>query len=285
MNLWWTGRSWLSSHAVAVVFDSFSDMFDMSTHGPDVWVGESADYPWGRVYGGQVAAQGLWAAAQTVESRFRPHSVHAYFIRGGDAKEPIRFEVDRIRDGRSFITRRVVARQSNGAILNLSASFQAYEDAADSTAVSMPVGVTPPEDLPKSDWGILIDRRPVERELGLARNWLKVAGPIGDDPLMHILAHTYASDDLPTEAVELAHPLGRPGFDGENQGDYPYMGASLDHSVWFHRDAPADDWTLHDMRSVGVAGARGLALGEIWTRDGTHVATMVQEALLRKARR
>ncbi len=281
---WWV-PVWLSSLAVAVVFESFADMFDMSSHGPDVWVGESAEYPWGRVYGGQVAAQGLWAAAQTVDPRFRPHSVHAYFIRGGDSREPVRFEVDRIRDGRSFITRRVVARQSNGAILNLSASFQAPEDAADSTTISMPEAVTPPEDLPSSDWGILIDRRPVERELNVARNWLRVAGPIGDDPLMHILAHTYASDDIPTEAVELTHPLGRPGFDGESHDDYPYMGASLDHSVWFHRDAPADEWTLHDMRSAGVAGSRGLAIGEIWTRDGLHVATMVQEVLLREARR
>ncbi len=270
---------------MAVEFVSFADMFDMASHGPDTWVGESAEYPWGRVYGGQVAAQGLWAAAQTVDPRFRPHSMHAYFIRGGDSKEPIRFEVDRIRDGRSFITRRVVARQSGGAILNLSASFQAPEEAADETAISMPDGVTPPEDLPNNDWGGLIQRRPVESDLRRARTWLRVKGPIGDDSLMHILAHAYASDDIPTEAVELTHPVGRPGFNGESTVDYPYMGASLDHSVWFHRDAPADEWVLHDMRSVGVYGARGLALGEIWTRGGVHVATMVQEVLLREARR
>jgi len=260
-------------------------MFEMAPHGPDVWVGESAEYPWGRVYGGQVAAQGLWAAAQTVGAGYRAHSLHAYFIRGGDSKEPIRFEVDRIRDGRSFVTRRVVARQSGGAILNLSASFQAAEEAADETAITMPEGVTPPEDLTSNNWGGLIERRPVERSLELARTWLRVKGPIGDDPQLHLLAHAYASDDIPTEAVELTHPIGRPGFDGGIGDEYPYMGASLDHSVWFHRDAPADEWVLHDMRSVGVYGSRGLALGEIWTRDGLHVATMVQEVLLREANR
>ena len=270
---------------MAADFEAFSDMFDMASHGPDVWVGESAEYPWGRVYGGQVAAQGLWAAAQTVSAGYSPHSLHTYFVRGGDSNEPIRFEVDRIRDGRSFITRRVLARQSNGPILNLSASFHVSEDAADQTAISMPEGVTRPEDLPSNDWGGLIERRPVERELKRARTWLKVRGPIGDDPVMHILAHAYASDDIPTEAVELSHPLGRPEFHGSPADDYPYMGASLDHAVWFHRDAPADEWLLHDMRSAGVYGSRGLAMGEIWTRDGVHVASMVQEVLLREARR
>ena len=104
-------------------FDTFREMMHLEPHGPDVFVGESWRYPWGRVYGGQVVAQALSAAAETVDPDYLPHSLHAYFIRGGTSDEPIRYEVDRIRNGRSFTTRRVVARQSNGAILNLSASF------------------------------------------------------------------------------------------------------------------------------------------------------------------
>ena len=263
---------------------TFPGLFEMANHGPDVWVGASAHYPWGRVYGGQVAAQGLWAAAQTVPPEFVPHSLHAYFIRGGEFGEPIRFEVDRIRDGRSFITRRVVARQSNGAILNLSASFQVVEDAPDATAVGFPDDVEDPDTLTNADWSPLLERRPVSRDAMKARCWVRVPGPLGDDPMLHILAHAFASDDMPTEAVELEHPIGRPDFSDDDDYVHPYMGASLDHTVWFHRAAPADEWCLHDCRSSGVYGSRGLAFGEIWSRDGTHIATIAQEALLREAR-
>lgn len=272
---------------------TFPGLFEMANHGPDVWVGGSASYPWGRVYGGQVAAQGLWAAAQTVPPDYVPHSLHAYFIRGGEFGEPIRFEVDRIRDGRSFITRRVVARQSNGAILNLSASFHVVEEAPDVTAIDFPADVEDPDTLVNDDWSPLIERRPVARDEMKARTWLRVPGPLGDDPMLHLLAHVFASDDLPTEAVELVHPVGRPEYHADGDGDgaafddqaHPYMGASLDHTVWFHRAAPADEWCLHDCRSTGVYGSRGLAFGEIWSRSGVHIATIAQEALLREVRR
>lgn len=258
----------------------FVDLFDMAGHGPDVWVGPSARYPWGRVYGGQVAAQGLWAAAQTVPEDYAPHSVHAYFIRGGDQEQPIRFEVDRIRDGRSFVTRRVVARQSSGAILNLSASFQLHEDAPDATAMPMPGPVADADALRDDEWGPLLQRRPVPRDEERARAWVRVPGPLPDDPLLHVLAHVFASDDMATEAVELEHPRGRPGWDGPE--NHPYMGASLDHTVWFHRWARADTWCLHDLRSSGVYGARGMAFGEIWSADGLHIASIAQEVLLRE---
>lgn len=277
-------RGWIGSLPVARDFDRFADLFDMAQHGPDVWVGESARYPWVRVYGGQVAAQGLWAALRTVPADHRPHSLHAYFIRGGDADEPIRFEVDRIRDGRSFVTRRVVARQSNGAIFNLSASFHVVEEAPDVTAVPRPEPPDPAT-LPDQSWGPLLERRPVPRDEERARTWLRVPGPLGDDPLLHTLAHVYASDDIPTEAVELEHPIGRPAHDGPlSEYVHPYMGASLDHTVWFHRPAPADEWCLHDFRSSGVYGNRGLAFGEIWSASGVHVASVAQEVLLRPAR-
>ncbi len=263
------------------VFEQFSDMLDMAPHGPDVWVGESADYPWGRVYGGQVAAQGFWAASRTVDPAFHPHSLHAYFIRGGDSDEPIRYEVDRIRDGRSFATRRVVARQSGGAILNLAASFHVREEAPDATRITMPEGLPEPESLTSEPaWSGLLDHRDVPDTDDWARSWLKVAGPLGADPVVHLVAHVYASDDIPTEAVQLAHPRGRPRV--ETEYETMYMGASLDHAVWFHRFAPADEWTLHEVRSPGVAGSRGLAFGEIWSREGIHVASVAQEVLLRE---
>lgn len=256
----------------------------MAAHGPDVWVAGSARYPWGRVYGGQVAAQGLWAAAQTVPEGFDAHSMHCYFIRGGEFDEPIRFEVDRIRDGRSFVTRRVVARQSSGAILNLSASFQIPEEAPDVTAVTQPLDVAPPDELEPQNWSPLLERRPVAYAEERARAWVRVPGPLPDEPMMHVLAHVFASDDMPTEAVELTHPVGRPQHGIDESYVHPYMGASLDHTVWFHRHAPADQWCLHDLRSSGVYGSRGLAFGEIWSADGTHIATMAQEALLRETR-
>lgn len=261
----------------------FPELFDMAGHGPDVWVGASARYPWGRVYGGQVAAQGLWAAAQTVADDYVPHSLHAYFIRGGDSDQPIRFEVDRIRDGRSFVTRRVVARQSSGAILNLSASFHRPEEAADVASMPMPASVESPDELESVDWSPLLQRRPVPRHHRLARSWLRVPD-VGDDPLMHVVAHAFASDDVATEAVALVHPVEWPEFEGEFDADHPFMSASLDHTVWFHRPAPADEWCLHDFRSSGVYGSRGISFGEIWTRDGVHVASVAQEVLLREIR-
>ena len=124
----------------------FKTLMTLESHGPDVFVGVGPVYPWGRVYGGQVVAQALRAAYATVEEGYDVHSLHAYFIRGGDCDEPIRYEVDRIRNGRSFLTRRVVARQSCGPILNLSASFQIREDQADVQECAMPTDIPQPDD-------------------------------------------------------------------------------------------------------------------------------------------
>ncbi len=268
-------RVWLGSPLVRPV-ETFAELFDMAEHGTAVLVARSADYPWGHVFGGQVAAQGLWAAASTVDPTYAPHSLHAYFIRGGRIDEPIRYEVDRIRDGRSFVTRRVVARQSGGAILNLSASFHVAEDAPDVTRLEMPDDIPGPDQLPIADWSFM-ERR--ESNSGRALSWLRIPGGEEDSPLWQAVAHTFASDDLPTEAAQFAHPLGR---DHREPGEpYLYMGASLDHAIWFHRLAPADQWVLHDFRSCGVYGARGMATGELWSADGVHIATVAQEVLLR----
>ncbi len=263
---------------------SFRGLFEMEQLGRDTWRAPNATNPWGRVYGGQVAAQGLWAAAQTVNPAFQPHSLHAFFIRGGAINEPVTYEIDEIRDGRSFVTRRVVATQSHGVILNLSTSFHRPEPAPDTTTISIPADVPPADQLPAADWTPMLSRRVANSGQPRARTWLRVNGTEDHrNPLLQAIGHTFASDDLPTEAVEIAHPLGAADY-GNPNAKHPYMGASLDHSIWFHRLAPASNWTLHDMRSSGVSGARGHAIGEMWTADGTHIATIAQEVLLRVAR-
>ncbi len=255
----------------------------LEPHGPDTYVGVSPEYPWGRVYGGQVIAQAYVAAAQTVEATYRVHSLHGYFIRGGDSDEPIRFEVDRIRNGRSFITRRVVARQSNGAILNLSASFQIEEPEPDAPAIFLGRDTPAPDELNDDEiWTSLIQRRTLQTDPQDHREsaWTRLVDDLGDDPVLHAAGLAYLSDDFPTEAVRATHPLWK-----QRRGEQGlFSGASLDHAIWFHRPKPVTDWQLHDFRGSGMVGGRGLGIGNVFAADGTHVATVVQEALLRVAR-
>ncbi|MEE8165510.1 MAG: acyl-CoA thioesterase domain-containing protein, partial [Myxococcota bacterium] len=191
----------------------FKTLMSLESHGPDTFVGVGPSYPWGRVYGGQVIAQALRAALSTVDDEYPVHSLHAYFIRGGDSDEPIRYEVDRIRNGRSFMTRRVVARQSVGPILNLSASFQIREDQADVQECAMPVGLPQPEDLTPNDWGEILERRPISTRAedgSRSACWLRVKAPLADDQGTQACALAYTSDDNPTEAAALSHPRSRP---------------------------------------------------------------------------
>ncbi len=264
---------------------TFKALMTLESHGPDVFVGVGPRYPWGRVYGGQVVAQGLRAAYATVPDGYFVHSLHAYFIRGGDCDEPIRYEVDRIRNGRSFLTRRVVARQSIGPILNLSASFQIREDQADVQEFAMPTHHPAPDDLPSENWSEILERRSIPTEGARAAAWLCVAGPIGEDPIMQACALAYTSDDIPTEAASRSHPLHPtltqdPGSWGET-----FIGASLDHTIWFHRPGRNEDWVLHDFQGQGVVGGRGLTIGQIYARDGVHMATVAQEILIRERTR
>lgn len=263
-------------------FSRLGELLHLEPHGADVYVGLSPTYPWGRVYGGQVVAQALKAAVLTVDPTFSPHSLHAYFIRGGTSDEPIRYEVDRIRNGRSFVTRRVVARQSNGAILNLSASFQVVEGDVDVQAVEMPAGVPGPDDLDDEHWTPLMQRRTVPRDVLGGRHgvWIRVNGPIDDEQSVSVLSLAYASDDVPYDAAAAAHPEYTGEWDG--QGEAPFMGASLDHALWFHRDAPPDAWYLHVLDGLGHTGNRGLAFGQVFTADGRHVASVAQEILHRQ---
>ena len=263
------------------VADTFAELLALEPHGPDVYVGISAHYPWGRVYGGQVIAQGLWAASRTVDDDYRMHSVHAYFIRGGQPDEPIRFEVDRIRNGRSFLTRLVVARQSGGAILNLSASFQIEEEAVDVQSVAMPSPVPTPDEITSDVWSHLLDRRPVaDPGEACARAWLRIDEPLPDDPVVHACALAFTSDDIPMDSITSSHPVNLMERDHHDV----FMGASLDHAIWFHRPGRADEWQLHDLRSHGLTGARGLGIGNVFSADGVHLATVAQEGLLRVRR-
>ena len=257
-------------------------MMTLEQHGPDTYVGTGPSYPWGGLYGGQIVAQSLRAAALTVEPEFQVHSLHAYFIRTGDASQPIRFEVDRLRNGRSFVTRQVVARQPIGAIFTTAVSFQIHEDGPEVQTAAMRE-VPGPEDGVSETWSPVFDRRFVHNdEPGRATAWLKMTEPMGDDPLLHACALAYESDDLPTDAVVGLHP-DRPK--DRNFEEYPFFSASLDHSIWFHRPFRADAWMLHDLTAHALMSSRGLAVGQVFTEDGLHVATVSQEALLRASRR
>ena len=263
----------------------FASLMGLEAHGPDVFVGISPEYPWGRVYGGQVVAQGLRAAQATVDGDYHVHSLHAYFIRGGSSDEPIRYEVDRIRNGRSFVTRRVVARQSDGAILNLSCSFHLQEDEADVQESVLPDDVGEPGSGTVEDWSIL-GRRVAHQSTGRSSIWLRILDELGDDRSLQACALAYTSDDIPTDAVGSTHPrIGEVQEDSATTYGDVFIGASLDHAIWFHRPLPCDQWLLHDHRSHGLANARGLAVGEVFAPSGIHVATVAQEVLIRERTR
>lgn len=257
-----------------------SRLFDLEPHGADTFVGIGPQYPWGGLYGGQIVAQALRAAASTVDTDLEVHSLRSYFIRRGDHTESIRFEVDRIRNGRSFSTRRVIARQAVGAILNLEASFQRPEPSVDLQTVTMDAGVPAPDSLVSETWTPSFDRRFVPRpwsssatRLGAGRTlaWMKVNAPLGDDQLLHRCWLAYLSDDLPTDAVRATTEM-------QDGGRFT---ASLDHTMWFHRPVRADRWHLHDFTCHSYVGGRGLAIGHVFAADGVHVATVAQEVLMR----
>jgi len=265
-------------------------MFDLEPHGPDTFVGQGPRYPWGGLYGGQIVAQALRAGASTVDHDFEPHSIRAYFIRRGDHTEPIRYEVDRIRNGRSFVTRRVVARQAVGAILNAECSFQRPEGDVALQTVDAP-DVPRPHELREDSWTDSFVRCWVpdatldqSARTGAARTaaWMRVRaeiGPTGDPAarFLHQCWLAFLSDDLPSDTVRRAHPVAR------DEGDHFY-GTSLDHTIWFHRPMRADRWHLYDMTCHHFVGARGLAVGHVFAEDGEHVATIAQEVLLRDRR-
>jgi acyl-CoA thioesterase-2 len=278
--------------------DELVDLLDLEQIEVNIFRGNSPDENRQRVFGGQVAGQALVAAGRTVPEERHVHSLHAYFLRPGDPTVPIVYEVDRIRDGRSFTTRRVVAVQHGKAIFNLSASFQITEPGLEHQGV-MPTAPAP-ESLPTmaerlraagvSDdafWSRPrpIDVRHVETPTWLEPSapvraqqmvWMRADGSLGDDPLKHVCVMTYASDMTLLDSLLMAQGLSW-------RSNRIVSVASLDHAMWFHRSFRADQWLLYVQESPASGGARGLARGDLWTQDGRHVVSVVQEGLLRVA--
>jgi acyl-CoA thioesterase II len=277
------------------VLDRLVALLDLERIEENIFRGVSPANQPVRVFGGQVAGQALVAAGRTVPAERKVHSLHAYFIRPGDPSIPIVYEVDRIRDGRSFTTRRVVAVQRGKAIFALSASFQQVEPGVEH-AEPMP-DVPSPDELPSRMESLrrFADKlgplatmpRPIDvryvtdppwelrGEGNQARNqvWMRADGRLPDDELLHVCVLTYASDMTLLDSVLIRH--------GVYWGLDKVLGASLDHALWFHRPFRADEWFLYESVSPSAAGARGLATGRFFTQDGTLIATVVQEGLLR----
>jgi len=266
---------------IEVIPPDLRRVFELEPHGADVWVGESPPYSWGRIYGGLVIAQALWAATQTVNPAHAVHSLHAYFILGGDPAEPVRYEVDRIRNGRSFTTRAVVARQSGGAILNLSCSFQRHEHGIETQTADFPADAPDLATITPTTEGSGVERYDVPFADKPPRSlvWSRYPGPLNDDPRLHACALAYVSDTNPMDAVAAAHPRGIPPT---GEWEETFMSASLDHAMWFHRPVRADDWMLLDMTGHGILRTRGLSTGHVFDASGQHLATIAQEGLLRE---
>lgn len=253
-----------------------------------------------RVFGGQVAAQALIAAGRTVPADRPVHSLHSYFLRPGDPSRPIIYEVDAIRDGGSYTTRRVVAIQHGEAIFHLSASFQRPQlasvqhqvpqlDAPDPDSLPAAAEVMDRLDGRTAKWLTLIQAwHPIEMRFvdeparaKVARGekpppveqvWLRLTEPIGDDPLLHACVATFSSDMLLLGSALPPHGLA--------YGDAGLMAVSLDHAVWFHRRFRADEWYLHSMQSPWADGGRALCHGKMFDRSGVLLADVVQEGLI-----
>jgi acyl-CoA thioesterase II len=277
------------------------DLLDLEPLEHDLYRGQNRDIGSGRVYGGQVLAQALVAAGRTVEPDRIAHSLHGYFILPGDLDVPIVYFVDRLRDGRSFSTRRVTAIQSGKTIFNLSASFHREEEGPEHQG-SMPDVPSPDEvprevdlirliadRIPASLREIYTQERPIEfRPIEpvdpfqpraaepVKHAWLKAAGEMPEDLLQHQAVLAYASDYGLLGAALLPHAL---------SFRQPHVqAATLDHAMWFHRRFPVDEWLLYTMESPSAGGARAFTRGSIFTREGNLVASVAQEGLLRLRR-
>lgn len=262
----------------------------------DIFTGPSQPQPLGRVFGGQVLAQSLVAAMRTIDADRFVHSMHGYFLRPGDAGQPITFSVDRIHDGRSFSTRRTQAYQNGLPILSMIASFQDLDEGLDHQ-VDMPTDLPEPESLPSAaetlagiehpvaaDWahGRAFDMRHVPSPIYFTVEgahvphqavWLKAKSRLPDDENLHRAALAYASDYSILESIMRGHgiPWALPGL----------KAASLDHAMWFHRFGRVDEWLLYVQESPNAVGGRGLSLGRIFSRDGVLLASVAQEGMVR----
>ena len=278
--------------------DELVKLLDLETIDVNLFRGTQPDTMLQRVFGGQVAAQALVAGARTVEPPLRVHSLHSYFLRPGDTTVPIVYDVERLRDGRSFSTRRVVARQHGKQIYLMTVSFQVPEEGLEHQDV-MPAVPSPGDSVDMADifrsqmpdraeqwlaeWSALEMRwvgdsrpggeLPADERPAQSRIWIRVSGRVDDDELTHQAAFTYASDMSLLGSSLVPH--------GVMISDPRLQSASLDHSVWFHRPFRADEWLLYDQTSPSASGGRGLAVGRVFTEDGRLVATVAQEGLIR----
>jgi acyl-CoA thioesterase II len=273
--------------------DDLVELLDLEPIEVNLFRGFSPDEDRQRVFGGQVAGQALVAAARTVEQG-QIHSLHAYFLRPGDPKKPILYEVDRIRDGRSFTTRRVVAIQNGQPIFNLQASFHVDETGLDHQ-IPMPT-VPKPETLPDFQTRMkpyrerlggwydrprpidmrYVDKMPLERKderSRFQRVWMRADGRLPDDPVLHACILTYASDMTLLDTTLLPH--------GITWEDNRAQMATLDHAMWFHRAFRADEWLLYDQYTPSSSNSRGLAWGSLFTEHGDLAVSVVQEGLIR----
>jgi len=262
----------------------------------DTFVGTSIKMPHNRVFGGQVLAQTLIAASATVPSSRPVHSMHGYFLRPGDDTLPIEFSVDRIHDGRSFSTRRTQGLQKGVPIFSMIASFQEVVPGLDH-AEPMPAGIPEPESLPEpadlfaelnhpraSYWA---SQRPMDiryvngpiyvdvpkPNVSHQAVWMRCLDRLPDDASLHRAALAYASDYTILESIYRRH-----GVAWATEG---LRAASLDHAMWFHRDGRADEWVLYVQESPSAQGGRGLCLGRMYSRDGTLLASVAQEGMVR----
>ena len=278
--------------------DELLSVLDLEELGGDRFQGDSPTVGPQRVFGGQVAAQALVAAGRTVDPTRTVHSLHGYFVRPGDPTVPITFQVENIRDGRSFSVRRSVATQHGETIFFMSASFHRQEEGLDHRTPAPPE-LPQPEDVPTMAerlaryperlgiWAVIprpIDVRyvgepgwvrPGDRPAELRpRVWMRIDGKLPDDPLLHACLLTYASDLTLLDSVLNTH--------GEVWGPGGFVGASLDHALWLHRPFRADEWFLYDCWSPSASGGRGLATGQMFDRGGRLIASATQEGLLRR---
>jgi acyl-CoA thioesterase-2 len=281
--------------------EELATLLDLETIDVNLYRGTQPDTSLQRVFGGQVAAQSLVAGARTVDPPKSVHSLHSYFLRPGDTTVPIVYDVERMRDGRSFSTRRVVARQHGRPIYFMTVSFQVPEDGFEHQDV-MPQVTSPEESL---DMGELVRRRspdhadvwqaewaalelraigdsrpggrlPNDERPAQSRLWIRVSGRLDDQELTQQAAFTYASDMTLLGSALVPHGLA--------VWSPAVQSASLDHTLWFHRPFRADEWLLYDQFSPSASGARGLALGRVFSQDGRLVATVAQEGLIRPTR-
>jgi acyl-CoA thioesterase-2 len=279
--------------------DALLSILDLEPLEVNLFRGVSPNNGWQRVYGGQVLAQALVAAARTVDTDRMAHSLHGYFLLAGDPASPIVYDVERIRDGGSFNTRRVKAIQHGRAIFSMSVSFHKSEDSYDHQ-IPMP-GAPAPEAVPdaREFMDQLIDKlpdnmrrywsreRPIdmrivdagrylnrESKAPVQQVWIKSNGSLPDDPRIHQAVLAYASDFTLLDTALIAH--GKLLFDTDIQL------ASIDHAMWFHRPFRADDWLLYAQDSPSAFGARGFGRGSIFTREGVLIASVAQEGLMRK---